>query len=65
MTKKIIVFLLVALLSVAYITVSAAELPTLTSSAYLSEEENTVELTISISENTKICGCSFTIIYEI
>ena len=64
MTKKIIVFLLVALLSVAYITVSAAELPTLTSSAYLSEEENTVELTISISENTKICGCSFTIIYD-
>lgn len=64
MTKKIIVFLLVALISVAYITVSAAELPTLTSSAYLSEEDNTVELTISIGENTKICGCSFTIIYD-
>lgn len=64
MKKKIIVFLLVTLISVAYITVSAAELPTLTSSAYLSEEDNTVELTISISENTKICGCSFTIIYD-
>ena len=62
--KKILSLVLTFLMILSVVLVTFAEAPTLRATTFMNEAEDTLVVTISISENSYVCGSNMNLIYD-